>query len=98
MYPFKIIYLERVDSTENQVLISVSKKKFKKAVSRNQIKRKVKEAYRLNKHLLSDRDTASNKILIGYIYTGKEILPYKLVEAKLKKSLHRLMKELADQS
>ncbi|WP_317039302.1 ribonuclease P protein component [Roseivirga sp. 4D4] len=98
LYPYKVIYLPQDDIESNQVLISVSKKKFKKAVTRNLIKRKIKEAYRLNKHLLTDESQALPKLLIGYIYTGKDILPYQTIEGKLKKSLLRLKKESQDLS
>lgn len=93
LYPFKVIYLPNVHTDANQVLVSVSKKKFKLAVTRNKLKRLIKEAYRLNKHLLTDSQSTSSKLLIGYIYTSKEVLPYELIEAKLKKSLLRLSKE-----
>ncbi|MBO3700873.1 ribonuclease P protein component [Fabibacter sp. E12] len=98
LYPFKVIYLPQAEIDSNQVLISVSKKKFKKAVTRNLIKRKVKETYRLNKHLLTDESSTLPKLLIGYIYTGNDILPYQTIESKLKKSLLRLKKELNDLS
>ncbi len=98
IYPFKVIYLPSTETETNQVLVSVSKKKFKKAVTRNLIKRKVKEAYRLNKNSLPIPLEASPKLLIGYIYTGKDILPYQTIEAKLKKSLIRLKKELTELS
>ena len=74
------------------MLVSIPKKNFKKAVTRNLIKRRVKEAYRLNKYLLADVANTFPKLQIGYIYTAKEILPYQLIEAKLKKTLYRLIK------
>ena len=98
LYPFKVIYLPDAHADVNQVLVSVSKKKFKLAVTRNKLKRLIKEAYRLNKHLLADSQTASSKLLIGYIYTGKEVLPYELIEVKLKKTLLRLSKEQVETS
>jgi len=45
----------------------------------------MREAYRLNKSKLS----APQKLLIGYIYTPKEILPYSQIEEAMVKSLIR---------
>jgi len=98
LYPFKVIFLTQADHEQNEVLISVSKRKFKNAVTRNLLKRKVKEAYRQNKNLLTTESQTFPKALIGYIYTGNDILPYKTIEAKLKKSLLRLKKELTELS
>ena len=98
LYPFKVIFLTQADHEQNEVLISVSKRKFKNAVTRNLLKRKVKEAYRLNKNLLTTESQTFPKALIGYIYTGNDILPYQTIEAKLKKSLLRLKKELTELS
>lgn len=98
LYPFKIIYLPDAHQDVNQVLISVSKRKFKKAVTRNLIKRKIKEAYRLNKNLLATEVPTFPKALIAYIYTGKDVLPYQTIDGKLKKSLLRLKKELTELS
>src|ERR1700712_260756 len=51
LYPFKLYYLNNSITPLQfpQILFSVPKKNFKKAVDRNNIKRKLKEAYRLNK-------------------------------------------------
>lgn len=69
----------------NQVLISVSKRNFKRAVDRNTLKRRIREAYRLNKNQLS----GPNKYVIAYLYTVKEILPSSQIHQRLVKSFKR---------
>ncbi len=70
----------------HQVLISVSKKNFRRAVDRNLIKRRIRESYRLNKKLLANR----NKLLIAYIYSIKEILPSAQIKERLVRTFKRL--------
>jgi ribonuclease P protein component len=76
-----------------RVLVSVSKKKFKKAVDRNRIKRIVREAFRKNKAVLYDYLQENNKSLwLGLIYSGETILSYQETERKLILILQRLTK------
>ena len=91
IYPFKILFLDGSDLDEanpdcHQILISVPKRLFKRAVDRNRIKRLTREAYRLNKNELEIR----HKLLIAYIYTAKKVLSYKDVEKGMLASLKRL--------
>lgn len=95
IYPFKILHLPEKGNSipNNQVLITASSKKFKKATDRNVIKRRIREAYRLNKYILNENWSADFHLMIGYIYVGKEIPSYELIDSKLKQSLQRLKLE-----
>lgn len=76
-------------------IIVVPKKKIRLAVSRNIVKRRLKEAYRKNKINLEDNLKISNKQLnIAIIYQNEEILSYKVIETKIKLILERLKKQL----
>ncbi len=97
LYPLKIYWMEADDKLRYpaQVLINTSKKVIKKASKRNLITRKIKEAYRLKKHLLYRDLTALNKsIVLAYIYIGPEIITYKEIENKLGSSLKLIIEEL----
>ena len=84
LYPFKVLLLHHPDITEtNQELISVSKRNFKKAVDRNKIKRRIREAYRLNRNQFS----TSNNYLIAYLYTSKEVLVFSEIQDSMIKIL-----------
>ena len=94
IYPFKVLHLQAPEThTSNQVLVTVPSKKIKKAVDRNEIKRRIREAYRLNKHTIENNFANDCHLLIGYIYVSDEILDFDIIEIKLKKTLNRLYSE-----
>jgi len=77
------------------ILISVPKKLEPKAVERNKIKRLIREAYRLNKTILTtklvDRKVEVN---IAFILLKSDFADYKSVEQKIKLILLRLTEEI----
>lgn len=91
-FPFKIVYLkiDRPSSFPVQVGFSVGKRNFKKAVQRNLIKRKMREAYRLNKQNLYNA-TGENQLAVFFIFIGKTIPEYSVVEAGVKKGIKKLI-------
>ena len=93
----RIIYLckNKLPETTNQVLISVAKKRFKKAADRNRIKRLIREAYRLNKTELQELSRQQQQqINLAIIYQSNEILNYQAVEADLKSALIKLISKI----
>lgn len=79
-----------------KVMFSVSKKKFKRAVDRNRIKRLMREAYRKNKWLVYDELTKNGKLIhLSFVFTGKSEISYAETEAKIILSLQRLIQEIS---
>lgn len=95
-FPLRVVFLSSTDAAlpaTASILVSVSKKKFKRAVKRNLVKRQVREAYRVRKYELTDALLAADrKILVGFIYLDKEIRPFADMEKAMDKAI-RLLKE-----
>lgn len=68
-YPLKLIYIKTnfEDGSQLKTGVSVSKRLHKTAVSRNQIKRLLREAYRLNKPLYFNNSSGSFAFMILYL-------------------------------
>lgn len=91
-FPFRAFFvLEPSKESNARFGFSVPKKKFKRAVDRNKVKRLVKEAVRQNKTILAEElysKSLSANVMI--VCNANEIPKYNLVEIKIKEILERL--------
>lgn len=99
-FPLRMVYAvtERHEGEPAaQILVSVPKRCFKRAVKRNRIKRLVREAYRLNKHILADtleRHEPQMSATMAFIYTDSHLHDYATVEQRVRNLLTRLSERL----
>lgn len=95
---FKIYYKEVDLNTEYpvQIVISASKRSIKKAVSRNRIKRLIRESYRKNKsELYSTLLNNKKQFAIAIVYCGKDDIQYSKVEDVINRIINKLINEAA---
>lgn len=96
-FPLRIVYMPVED--ENlptlSLLISVPKKRFKRAVKRNRVKRQIREAYRKNKFLLIEKlEGESRKAALAFIWLDNELHTSEDVEKKVIKLLQLTSEKL----
>jgi ribonuclease P protein component len=97
-YPLKAVYDFVQDPQDHQpcpsLVVTVPKKKFKSAVSRNRIKRQIKEAYRLNSSKIKSYCIEKNiYVPIVFIYIAQQAEPFEKIVSSLNKTIKSIIKQ-----
>lgn len=78
---FKCCYRQSNGEGYNRIMISVPKRLFKRAVKRNLLKRRIREAYRRNKALLPVADEGCDILII---YISKDVRTTESIETGIR--------------
>ncbi len=93
VYPFRYVWFAEPDLVQSvEVLFSVPKKFHKRANRRNLLRRRTKEAYRLQKNLL--RADAPVNLDLALIYSSKEVVSYKTIAHAVRRILESVVEHL----
>ena len=101
-FPLRIVYMQMEKQEVSQqwdgvqqppvsILVSVPKKRFRHAVDRNRMKRLVREAYRLNKHILWNALQEKNfRLAIAFVCITDTLPTFRSVNKSMRKALIRI--------
>jgi len=93
--PYKVFWMKIPETCAFPIrfAVSVPKRRFKRAVKRNLMKRRTREVFRTNKQILNTTVTDGQVQLI-VIYSSDQLLPYIELEEAMKQILHRITKNI----
>lgn len=97
-FPLRVVYIPAPElEAPVSVLVSVSKRRFKRAVKRNRVKRQIREAYRLNKQILLHAFPAdgSLRLAVAFIYLADKLMETAVLEERMKGALARIAETVA---
>lgn len=95
-YPIKLVY-RTIPTNQTPVslkcAVSVPKKIFKRAVDRNLLKRRMREALRQQKEIVTNAEVATEIHLIA-IFVGKEMVEFQRIAQAIRLCLEHLNKKM----
>lgn len=96
-FPLRVVWMpvEPGRGAQVQMMVSVSKRKLRHAVDRNRAKRLVREAYRLNKHLLLD-SLGDRCLALAFLWLPSDTRSFAEVESKMRNLLVRVAEQVAE--
>lgn len=96
-FPLRAVFrsVEPGDGPAVKVLVSVSKRKLRRAVDRNRAKRQMREAYRTRKPLLLEALPSGEGVHIGFLWLADAPVASAVVEQRMEGLLQRIAEKIA---
>lgn len=95
-FPIRLVYMETERASYNgvgaQILVSVPKRFFKRAVNRNRVKRQIRESYRHHKQILPEREDKT--LVLAFIWMDDQLHESADVEKIVRNLLLRVSERL----
>lgn len=93
-FPLRVVFMKRTivdDQPRAAMLVSVPKRYFKHAVDRNRVKRQVREAFRRNKSIITQKLTDDHEaVAMAFVWLTNEKFPSSEVENRMVRLLTRI--------
>lgn len=90
---FIVIPVKELESTHVEVLFTVPVRNIRRAVDRNLIRRRMKEAYRIQKSEIQKGMPSDKSFNIGVIYISKELLSFDVISSAFLNFKHEFVKK-----
>ena len=96
--PYKVCWLKIPETGlfPSRFAVSVPKRRFKRAVKRNLLKRRTREVFRTNKQILNTAISDGKQVHLLVIYAYDKLLPYAELEKAMRKILQRIARQYVE--
>lgn len=94
-FPLKVLYrweeLAEGEKPVAKIMVSVPHKRIKRAVKRNLIKRRTREAYRINKEIITGKINERNqKLFIAFVYVSSSVKDFDIIKKAVITALNKI--------
>ena len=97
MFPVRLVFLQLPEDEFSgvNVMVSASKRHFKRAVARNRVKRQLREYYRLNSNNINQALKTNGKgLLLALIFTDSKLWGSEKLGKRLDSAFEKLLSSI----